>query len=424
MSDDWIPDICSLYGEPDLLVNIFLMLDLGDLLSVELVSKEWRDFMMEENIWRRKLRIKEKTSNWKYALKQHDYSDSEHLTAKKLYFKMASEIISEKISVCSENNNLMVEHEHYNKLYEKSTSISRFVKKVKMYKINKSEENLFFEKRHRAHQTIFKNMPKTIVFFDQRTNFMMSKLLVFGASSFPILVTRTGAVVMAGSYYGKGRVVVVPHEQLLANTGLMQGAADWVAGLDVSTLAQSNITADPNSRAWSRLENDWSYVQVGKRTLPFHDLQFVKREHLLISNPQVYITEGHYDDKAEDLLTYVRNGGGLIVGGHSWFWAEKNPNKSLLLNHPGNKFLSKFGIAFSGAWIDYKEAKFPIKTADIPSIKESYYFFAQLRAKGLVYRKPDEGLYDELYMYMNELKNLDQFHDIIKHIQKSLTLES
>ena len=152
MSDeDAIPEVCNLYGEPDLLVNIFLKLDLGDLLSVELVNKEWRNFVVEENIWKRKLRMKEKTSNWKYSLKQHDCSDLDHLPAKKLYFKMASTIISDTISVCAENNNLMVEHEHYNKLYEKSTSISRFVKQVKMYKINKSEENLFFEKRHRTH---------------------------------------------------------------------------------------------------------------------------------------------------------------------------------------------------------------------------------------------------------------------------------
>jgi hypothetical protein len=146
----------------------------------------------------------------------------------------------------------------------------------------------------------------------------------------------------------------------------------------------------------------------------------VKREHLVISNPSVYITEGHYDDNADNLLNYVRNGGGLIVGGHAWFWADKNPNKCLLLNHPGNKFLSKFGITFSGSFIDYKEAKFPIKTAEIPSIMDSYYFFAQLRAKGINYRKPDENLYDEFYMFMNDLKDFDQFHEILKLIKKAL----
>ena len=422
MSEDDGPQICRLYGEPDFLSNIFLTLGLGDLLSVELVSTEWRNFILEENIWRKKVKIMENTSNWKYTLQQHDCTNMEHLMAKKLYFQVSSVIISNKIGTCIENNNLVVEHEHYTKMYEKSVSVSRFIKKVKMYKINKSEENLFFEKRHRTHQTIFKNLPKTIVFYDQRTNFMMSKLLVFGPTSFPILVTKTGAVVMAGSYYGKGRVVVLPHEQLLANTGLIQGAADWVAGLDASSVESSKIAADPKSKAWSRLENDWSYIQVGKRTLPVHDVQFVKREHILVSNPAVYITEGHYDDNAEKLLTFVRNGGGLIIAGHAWFWADKNPYKCVLLNHPGNKFLSKFGITFSASFIDYKEAKFPIKTTDIPSIMDSYYFFAQLRALGLNYRKPDENLYDEFYMFMNELKEFEQFKDIIALIRKALKI--
>eukprot|EP00092_Neocalanus_flemingeri_P033677 GFUD01036610.1.p1 GENE.GFUD01036610.1~~GFUD01036610.1.p1 ORF type:complete len:423 (+),score=58.41 GFUD01036610.1:52-1320(+) len=420
MSEDVSSKIWCLYGEPDLLANIFLKLGLGDLLSVELVSTEWRNFVLDENIWRRKLKVQEKTSNWKYTLHQHDCSELDHLIAKKLYFHVSSVIISNNIGTCIENNNLVVEHERYTKLYEKSTSISRFIKKVKMYKINKSEENLFFEKKSRTHQTIFKNMPKTIVFYNQRSNFMMSKLLVFGSTCFPILVTRTGAVVMAGSYYGKGRVVVLPHEQMLANTGLMQGAADWVAGLNASSVETFNIAADPKSKAWSRLENDWSYIQVGKRTLPFHDVQFVKREHILVSRPAVYITEGHYDDHADKLLTYVRDGGGLIVGGHAWFWAQKNPKTSLLLNHPGNKLLSNFGIAFSESFVDYNDAKFPIKTMDIPSITYSYYFFSQLRSIGLNYRKDDEHLYDELYMFIDELETKEKFKDIIELNKKSL----
>lgn len=420
MSDDDVTHIFCLYAEPDLLVNIFLKLELGDLLSVELVSKEWRDFVIEENLWRRKTKIKEKTENWKYPLSQHETSNLDHLAAKKLYFHIASVIISDKISTSYENKDLVIEHEHYSKLYDKSVSISRFVKKVKMYKINKSEENLFFEKRHRAHQSIFKNLPKNIVFYNQRSMYTMSKLLVFGPTAFPILTSKSGATVMAGAYYGKGRVVILPHEQLLANTCVIQGAADWAAGYSAASIESCKIAADPKSKAWSRLENDWSYIQVGKRTLPYHDVQFVKREHVLVSNPSVYITEGHYDDHSEKLLRYVRNGGGLIVGGHAWFWAQQNPEKSVLLNHPGNRFLSKFGLAFSGSCVDYKEAKFPIKTSEIPSVKDSYYFFAQMRSVGLNYRKMDENLYDEMFMYMKDLKNEEQFHDIVNLNQKAL----
>lgn len=40
----------------------------------------------------------------------------------------------------------------------------------------------------------------------------MSRLLVFGPSAFPVMVTRAGAVVVAGAYYGRGRVIVMAHE--------------------------------------------------------------------------------------------------------------------------------------------------------------------------------------------------------------------
>ena len=118
MSEDDVPQICCLYGEPDFLSNIFLTLGLGDLLSVELVSTEWRNFILEENIWRKKVKIIENTSN--------NCSNMEQLFAKKVYFKFSSVIISNKIGTF-ENNILVVHYEHYIKIYDKSVSISRFI---------------------------------------------------------------------------------------------------------------------------------------------------------------------------------------------------------------------------------------------------------------------------------------------------------
>ena len=73
---------------------------------------------------------------------------------------------------------------------------------------------------------------QTTMFYSQNPekHYTMSKLLVFGPSSFPLLTTKSGAVVMAGGYYGAGRVVVLPHELLLSNTALMVGSALWVSG--------------------------------------------------------------------------------------------------------------------------------------------------------------------------------------------------
>ena len=263
------------------------------------------------------------------------------------------------------------------------------------------------------------------MFYSQspESRYMMSKLLVFGPSSFPLLTTRSGAVVMAGAYYGAGRVVVVPHECLLSNTPLMLGSALWVSGQS-SSLASGDqwrslvteFVMDPQSKAWSRLENDWTYTEVDRRATPQHNVRWLRRENLVEDSPPLYVTQGHYEDHSSDLLQYVRGGGGLIVGGQAWWWAEQRRDKSVscLLHHPGNTFLTEFGLAFSSSCVDYRDAKFPIKTADVPSLKQSYYFFAMMRARGKHYKKHDEELYNEFYLHMNEMANMDKFKDIIR----------
>ena len=262
----------------------------------------------------------------------------------------------------------------------------------------------------------------------QESRYTMSKLMVFGPSSFPLLTTRSGAVVMAGAYYGAGRVVVVPHETLLANTPLMVGSALWVSG--ASNVIQGDqwkaeipqFSVDPRSKAWSRLEDDWCYISVGRRASPNHNIQWVTRDNLLKVNPKSYITEGHYDDNRESLLEYVRNGGGLIVGGHSWWWEEKRTDSRLtcLLDHPGNRFLTEFGLAFSSSFIDHRDAKYPMKTGEVPSIKPSYFYFALMRAKGRKYKKHDEDLYNEFYLHIKEMEKMGRFKDIVSLNKKYL----
>ena len=99
----------------------------------------------------------------------------------------------------------------------------------------------------------------------------MSRLLLLGPAAFPVLVTRAGAAVMAGAHYGRGRVLVVPHENMLANTALMIGAGLWVSGRNVICDTGENhhkkhlprMTVDSRSRAWCRMEGDWVGVRQG-----------------------------------------------------------------------------------------------------------------------------------------------------------------
>ena len=102
-----------------------------------------------------------------------------------------------------------------------------------------------------------------------------------------------------------------------------------------------------------------------------------------------------------------------IAGGHAWFWKYHNSKKSLLLDHPGNSFLSNFGIAFSDYSVDHEDAKVPMKTSEIPSVKHSYYFFSLMRSMGSNYHLINKQFYDvEFNMHLHELEKHPQFQDI------------
>ena len=431
-------DIELLYFEPDILLRIFLFLDLEDLVSVEDVCSDWNDLAVSQNVWKKKLKIKSSGSSWKFLLKNHDWLHLNYKESKSLYFQLASVIISPNFGKFIENNDLVIEYEHYAKKYESTNSVFRFIKKLKTYRNRKSEENLYFERRQRDHNVIVQMLPKTIMFQapDPQRRFVMSRLLLFGPSVFPVMVTRAGAVVMAGAYYGRGRVIVLPHENLLANTALMIGAGLWVSGQDVIVDNGDNghkehlpkMTVDPRSKAWSRLEGDWVGVRVGPgKTVPTYECDFLSRSRLLEVKPPMYVTQGHYDEGSEQVLEYVRRGGGLIIGGHSWWWADQSANKmprdlatdqseetSVLLDHPGNKMLTEFGLAFSKEMVEPRDAAFPIKTREVPSVKESFYYFAAMRARGINYRKSDESIYDELYSHSKRLEKYERFQEIIR----------
>ena len=126
----------------------------------------------------------ERKSNWKYALQQHNYTDLDHFGSKKLYFELSSVIISDN---CGDGEAIVIQeyNEFYNKPPKKSSSICRFINRVKKYKIKKSQDQvyeldkkMYFENRRRTQKTISRNMPETILFQDERTNFKMSQLLL------------------------------------------------------------------------------------------------------------------------------------------------------------------------------------------------------------------------------------------------------
>ena len=118
---------------------------------------------MEENVWREKLKQKEK-SDWGFLLQQHNkWQQLGHLEAKHLFLHLCSVAISE-VRMSEENEKNCIEYEDYEKIYRNSSSIFPSMPKVRTFRIRKSGQNLFFEKRSRAQKVIMQMLPKGRMF--------------------------------------------------------------------------------------------------------------------------------------------------------------------------------------------------------------------------------------------------------------------
>ena len=373
-------EVDSLLREPELLARVFLFLDQNDLRAVEQVCHAWRELVEQQSIWRRKLLQATNTrTGWTRAVTQIGLAvpSMDHDEAKSTFHLLCRRLLPLSMTETS------------------STKTG-------------TEQCIYEKARQDDLRVIFQNCPGSITLFNTEREFTMSTLMVFGHSAFPLLSTADGRVVMAGAHFGKGRVLVLPHESLLQDRQLLSGAARWV-----SSSMTPRVSADPVSRAGSL----WQYINPWDRHLkqPFDDMKSVCRQFLLhyqeISlEPLVYITEGHYDDYREDVVEYVRRGGGLVIAGHAWFWTSQRRREDpcMFKTHPGNKIISHFGIAFTRHAVERNVSELPIPTLTTPS-----RFHLHQAVKLEQRATANDLLHEEMIWCADQLRTEQQFKDII-----------
>uniref|UniRef100_A0A8C5PEC3 Peptidase M60 domain-containing protein n=2 Tax=Leptobrachium leishanense TaxID=445787 RepID=A0A8C5PEC3_9ANUR len=162
------------------------------------------------------------------------------------------------------------------------------------------------------------------------------KLILTGDTAFPVMVSSSGDVLVAASRYGKGRLVVVSHEHYLNNPNLMgflQNAVSWlklseeaVIGLQSGLDLLSKTLQDSGCKVKS-----FSYHTQGLG---------------------VVCTDGYDDSKAKELMSFLYEGGGLLVGAQAWYWAYSHANQNVFVDFPGNKIVSVSGIYFHNSYGD------------------------------------------------------------------------
>ncbi|KAM4688020.1 TRPM8 channel-associated factor homolog isoform 1-T2 [Discoglossus pictus] len=172
-------------------------------------------------------------------------------------------------------------------------------------------------------------------------------LFLIGDSTFPVVVTPSRHVLVAASRYGKGRVVITSHEGYLnlpQFSGFLQNAVSWLKpcpGSVVGVHNKLNVLSKSLSGAGCSVD-----VTCG-----------------LKPSLGVFCTIGYDDHQAQDIITFVREGGGLLIGAQAWYWASTHKQENTMYNFPGNKITSVFGVYFTAQYGE--KGKFSLST-DIP----------------------------------------------------------
>ncbi|XP_063349889.1 TRPM8 channel-associated factor homolog [Pelmatolapia mariae] len=179
-----------------------------------------------------------------------------------------------------------------------------------------------------------------------------SEVLVHGPLAFPIGTTDDGRAFLAGAYYGQGRVILISHEGFL---GLESMAPIWknaIHWLDEGRRGVVGVMMDPALKVLSD-----SGLKCEKTDF---------RKDL-----SVFVCTAYISEHLEEIKNFVAEGGGLLIGGHAWWWAHSNAGKNVLTEFSGNKILNQMGLSLLPATIGGGSYKAPVPSQ---AVKDSYHF--------------------------------------------------
>ncbi|XP_010768591.1 protein FAM115-like [Notothenia coriiceps] len=81
----------------------------------------------------------------------------------------------------------------------------------------------------------------------------------------------------------------------------------------------------------------------------------------------VFVCRAYDNQPVEEIQDFVAEGGGLLIGGHAWNWAQSQPGKNPITDFSGNKILNTLGLSLMAATIPGGSYK-----ATVPSHEMTY----------------------------------------------------
>ena len=172
-----------------------------------------------------------------------------------------------------------------------------------------------------------------------------SPILPIGEWSFPVAFAEGGyssqIPVISASHVGKGRMLGYGHESWVYGSGGSEetafsiGAVEWVCGNN----ADIGLAYGAGFETFQEeLESEGHTVHLSVSPDDLSGIDCLLDE----------FWNGHDDQDNLAITSFLLEGGGVIMGGHAWYWSYSNTDVSH--NYPGNKIAKTTGLFVSDAW--------------------------------------------------------------------------
>uniref|UniRef100_A0A8C4RF88 Uncharacterized protein n=1 Tax=Erpetoichthys calabaricus TaxID=27687 RepID=A0A8C4RF88_ERPCA len=193
-----------------------------------------------------------------------------------------------------------------------------------------SEESQTFIKPSAQVPVIFQLL-ENITELDLNIDADPGELVVKSTKAIPILKDQAGAVLMAATEYGKGRMVVFGHEAYLKEPNIKMLICNCVKWLKSNPNAVVGIPKFYESVA-SILTAAGHKVKVSDK--------FDRSMGVFFINGQEQISQ------LPEITEFIKGGGGVMIGAQAWCWCIQNPGTDPLAHFPANKLTGLADIYF------------------------------------------------------------------------------
>ena len=168
-----------------------------------------------------------------------------------------------------------------------------------------------------------------------------SPILPIGEWAFPIGFTQEGygstIPVISASHVGRGKMLGYGHESWVDGAGEEETefslrAVEWVCGENADVGLAYGAGFDDFE---DELQAEGHTVHLSVTPVDLSEIDCLLDE----------FWNGHDDQDNQNLIDFMLEGGGLVMGGHAWYWSYSNSD--VAHNYPGNKIAKTTGLFLS-----------------------------------------------------------------------------